>query len=69
MGKSKEPNKCSGFNQPVSGPRMIPAMSKNTIAGSFTHHANHWQKIATMPMTERAITASWCIGFPWSFMR
>ena len=41
IGNSNSPNSCSGFNQPVSGPSIIPAINKNTIAGNFTHHANH----------------------------
>ena len=41
IGNNSSPNSSSGFNQPVKGPKIIPESNKNTIAGSFTHQANH----------------------------
>jgi hypothetical protein len=58
IGNSRSPNSFSGSNQPVKGPKTIPESNRNTIAGNFTHQANHWHKMATIPMTESAITAS-----------
>jgi hypothetical protein len=49
------PKSSSGFNQFNVGPAIIPANSKNKMAGSLRRQAIHWQKTAMTGIAVRVI--------------